>query len=191
MRQGLIVIISGPSGVGKDAVFARLKALGYPAHYAITATSRPPRGQEQDGVSYHFLSTEEFKRRIQQGRLLEWAEVYGNYYGVPREEVEVPVRKGKDVVVKVDVQGAMTLKTAFPESLAVFIMPPSEEELAERLKKRATDSMDDVNHRLEIAESEMGKKSVFDYIVVNHRDRLDETVLQVLGIINSRKAPQK
>jgi guanylate kinase len=190
-KPGLIIVISGPSGVGKDAVFARLKAMGYRAHYAITATTRFPRGEEQDGVNYHFLSEDEFKGRIDNGGLLEWAQVYGRYYGVPREEVETPVQNGDDVVVKVDVQGAATLKAKFPESLAIFILPPSEDELADRLKKRATDSADEMRHRLEVAQLEIKRQSIFDLVVVNQRDRLDETVARVMDIIRSRKAKEK
>jgi len=183
----LLLILSGPSGVGKDAVFSRIKQLKLPFHYAVTATTRPPRPMEQDGVDYHFFTKDEFKQKIAQKQLLEWAKVYDNYYGVPKEEVEPPLKSGQDVIVKVDVQGATTLKRLFPEAIAVFLMYPSQEELVQRLRQRGSESQNDLNRRLRTVEREMKSLPLFDYVVVNYRDKLDETVVQIESIIKTQK----
>lgn len=183
----LLLILSGPSGVGKDTVFNRMKQLKLPFHYAITATTRPPRPTEQDGENYHFLDKKEFRQKIAQKQLLEWAKVYDNYYGVPKEEVEPALKRGQDVIVKVDVQGTATLKRLFPEAIAIFLMSPSEEELTERLKQRGSESQKDLDHRLRTAEVEMKSLPFFDYVVVNYKDKLDETVAQIENIIKTQK----
>ncbi len=187
-QEPLIVIISGPSGVGKDTVVRRLKeGLLYHIHQVITATTRPRRDYERDGVDYHFLSTEDFEKGIRHGRFLEWAEVYGNYYGVPREEIESPVKKGEDVVVKVDVQGAATLKRKLPQSVAIFLMPPSDEELSRRLGQRNSESKSDLENRFDMAKAEIDQRSLFDYVVVNKKDRVDETVAEIRQILAAVK----
>lgn len=183
----LLVILSGPSGVGKDAVFSRMKQLARPFHYPVTATTRPPRPTEQNGVDYHFLSKEEFDQKIAQNQFLEWAEVYGNYYGVPKEEVEPALKRGQDVIVKVDVQGAATLKRLLPEAIAIFLMPPSEEELVQRLEQRHSESQADLHRRLKTVKQEMKSLRLFNYVIVNHTDKLDETVAQIEDIVTAQK----
>ena len=129
----LLIVLSGPSGVGKDAVLTRMRKLGHPFHYIITATTRPQRPGERNGVDYYFLSQEAFQQMIDKGQFLEWAEVYGNYYGVPRNKITQALSKGKDVIVKVDVQGAATIKKILSQVVFIFLMPPSMEELERRL----------------------------------------------------------
>ena len=175
----LLVVLSGPSGVGKDAVLERMKRLGSPYHFAVTATTRPMREGEREGEHYHFVARAEFERMIAHGELLEWAEVYGNLYGVPRAQVDRALSEGRDVLVKVDVQGAKTIRGLDPEAVLVFLAPPSMEELARRLTSRGTEAEDAMRRRLREAEAEMEAAARFDHIVVNRRDRLDVAVRQI------------
>ncbi len=183
----LLIILSGPSGVGKDAVFSRMKQLHRSFHYAITATTRPPRPKEKNGIDYYFLTNQEFQKKIDQKELVEWAEVYGNYYGVPKEEIEPVLNKGKDVIIKVDVQGAATLKHLYPEAIAIFLMPPSKAELVRRLKLRHSQSKADFKQRLKTAAEEIKNLPLFDYVVINRKNKLDETVAQIEAIITAEK----
>ncbi len=139
----LFIVLSGPSGVGKDAVLTRMKELGYPLKYITTLTTRPRRPNERNNVDYHFISTERFQEMIENNELLEWANVYGNWYGVPKEEVKQALDEGEDVVVKVDIQGAATIKKILPQAVFIFLMPPSMEELLVRLRQRHTESHHD------------------------------------------------
>lgn len=183
----LLVVLSGPSGVGKDAVLHRMRELGRPLHFAVTATSRPQRPDERDGIDYHFFSQERFQRGVAQGEFLEWAQVYGNWYGVPKEEVRTALSRGADVMVKVDVQGAATIKGMAPQGIFIFLAVPSMEELAQRLRLRKTESATDLALRIETAWEEMKRLPMFDYIVVNHQDRVDEAVAQIDAIITAEK----
>ena len=175
----LLVVLSGPSGVGKDAVLERMKRLGSPYHFAVTATTRPMREGEREGEHYHFVARAEFERMIAHGELLEWAEVYGNLYGVPRAQVDRALSEGRDVLVKVDVQGAKTIRGLDPEAVLVFLAPPSMEELARRLTSRATEAEDAMRRRLREAEAEMEAAALFDHVVVNRDNRLDVAVRQI------------
>lgn len=183
----LLIVLSGPSGVGKDAVVDGIKRLGHPFHYAVTATTRPQRQGEKDGVDYHFVSPERFQEMAKSGELLEWAQVYGNLYGVPRREVERPLKEGRDVMVKADVQGAATIKGIAPQVLLIFLAPPSMEELVARLRQRNTESTVDLNQRIETAREEMKRLPLFDYVVVNHHDRVDIALAQIDAIITAEK----
>lgn len=180
-------MLSGPSGVGKDAVVDGLKRLGCPFHYAVTATTRPRRQGEKDGVDYHFVSLERFQGMVKSGELLEWAQVYGNLYGVPRWEVEQPLKEGRDVMVKADVQGAETIKGIAPQALLIFLAPPSMEDLVARLRQRKTESTVDLNQRIETAREEMKRLPFFDYVVVNHHDRVDLAAAQIDAIVTAEK----
>ena len=151
----LLVVLSGPSGVGKDAVLARMKELERPFYYVVTATTRARRAREKNGVDYHFLSPEEFQQMIDKGQLLEWANVYGNYYGVPKDEIASALSKGVDTIVRVDVQGAATIKRLLPEAVFIFLMPPSLKELEKRLRKRHSESSADLTLRLKKAKEEI------------------------------------
>ncbi len=183
----LLIVLSGPSGAGKDAVLTRMKELGYPLEYITTVTTRPQRADERDNVDYHFSSMGKFQEMISGKELLEWANVYGNWYGVPREAVKQALDKGQDVIVKVDIQGAVTIKKILPQAVFIFLIPPSSEELALRLKQRHTESPFDLALRLKTAEEEIKQLSLFDYIVLNERDEIALAVSDIKAIIAAEK----
>jgi len=187
----LLIVLSGPSGVGKDAVLEGFKKIDYPMHYAVTATTRPRRKKETDGVDYHFVSKAEFEKMIEKGELLEWANVYGNLYGVPKSELLQAMDKGKDVIVKVDVQGAASIKKTVPQAVFIFLAPPSMEDLNKRLKQRKTESSIDLEVRIKAAEKEMNSLSMFDYVVVNHKDGIGQAISQIESIITAEKCRVK
>jgi len=187
----LLVVLSGPSGVGKDAVLARMRKLGRPFHYVITATTRPKRAGEKKGVDYHFLSRKEFQQMLDKHQFLEWANVYGNYYGVPKDEITSALSKGVDTIVKVDVQGAATIKKILPQAVFIFLMPPSVEELEKRLKRRRSESSEDLALRLERAKGEIESLPLFDYVITSHQNKLDEVVSQIDAIVAAEKCRVK
>lgn len=179
----LLIVISGPSGVGKDSVIEQLQRRQYPFHFVITATSRPPRAEEEHGVDYFFVSEAEFQELILQDELLEHAMVYGQYKGIPKQQVRDALNSGKDVVMRVDVQGAATVKRLVTEAILVFLSATSEEELYERLQRRSTESEEQLRYRMHVAQEEMRRIGEFDYVVINYECGLDETVDQVLHIM--------
>ena len=183
----LLIVLSGPSGVGKDATLNRMKTLGLSFHYVVTTTTRKIRPVETDGVDYRFISEALFKQMIKENKFLEWAEVYGNYYGVPYSEISEAFGHGTDVIVKVDVQGAATIRKILPEALLIFLSPSSFDELAERLRKRGTHASGELNLRINKAEEEMQQVSYFDYQIVNQTDNLDLAVLQINAVVNAEK----
>lgn len=186
-RNPLVMVISGPSGVGKDAVIDGIKEAGVKFHHVITATTRPMRAGETDGVDYIFLSEKEFTVRLRGGEFLEHARVYKNHYGVLKSQVSGAIERAEDVIIKVDVQGAATLKRKMPSAILVFLLPPSEDELSDRIRGRNTDTESDVDHRLGKLEEELKYLPLFDYAVVNHRDDLAGTVNTILCIIKAEK----
>jgi len=183
----LLVVVSGPSGVGKDAVFRYLKTLTKNWYFVITVTTRAPREDETNGVDYVFVDTEEFSSLKQSGQLLEFAPVYGNWYGTPREPIEIALSKGMDVLMKTDVQGASTIKQLIPESVMIFLTPPSMDELSRRLFLRQSESKEALRIRIEAAENEMSYIDDFDYSVVNETGRLDLAGQYIEAIIMSEK----
>lgn len=185
--QPVLLVLSGPSGVGKDAVLTRMKDLGYPFYYTVTMTTRAKRPTEEHGVDYYFVPLELFEILIERGEFLEWANVYGNYYGVPRSMVKEALRSGKDVIIKADVQGAKTIKAAVPDAVTVFLAPPSLDDLADRLKQRKTETLKDLTIRLETAREEMKCMPTFDYVVLNPRERLDEAAERICSVIEAEK----
>jgi len=176
-----LFVLSGPSGAGKDSVLTRLKERELPLHFVVTVTTRPPRPGEVDGREYHFVSEDRFRELRDKGELVEWAEVYGHFYGVPRWEIEEGRSRGKDVIVKVDVQGAAALKRLYPEAILIFLTTPSFEELAERLRQRRTETPFDLDLRLKTAFEEMKRRDFFDYNIVN--SQLDKAVDELEAII--------
>lgn len=187
----LLIVISGPSGVGKDAVLSEMKARGLPFFYVVTITTRPKRHGEQDGIDYHFVSESEFQKMIQQGELIEWAKVYGNYYGVPKKQIEEALGQGKDTILKVDVQGAATIKQIVPDAVFIFLLPPSITELANRLMQRQGLTAEELNLRLAKAEDELKRLPLFDYAVMSQKDKLDLAVSEILAIITAEKCRVK
>jgi len=183
----LLIVLSGPSGVGKDALLRKMKEQKYPFHYVVTVTSRPRREGERDGVDYHFISQREFQQMIDNGELLEWANVYGNYYGVPRKEISQALSKGKDVIVKVDVQGATTIKRILPQAVFIFLRPPSMEELERRLRQRHSESARDLALRLRKAEEEMKSLPLFDHVLTSYQGKLDEAISQIQSTVAAEK----
>jgi len=183
----LLVVLSGPSGVGKDAVLARMKKLGCPFHYVITATTRRKRAGEKNGVDYYFLSGEEFQQMIDKHQFLEWATVYDNYYGVPKNEITVALSKELDAIVRVDVQGAASIKGILPQAVFIFLMPPSVEELDKRLRRRRSESSTDLALRLENAKGEIKRLPLFDYVITSRQNKLDEVVSEIDAIVIAEK----
>lgn len=187
-KQPLLIVISGPSGVGKDTVIERMKERGLPFHFVVTATTRPRRPDEIDGVDYFFVSHEEFERMIESDELFEHAIVYEDLKGIPKHQVEEAFNSGKDVVIRLDVQGAKTVRAKCPEALMIFLSTRNEKELIERLKARRTETDESLSLRIETALKEFGFVASFDYYVVNADCKLDETVDTVLSIIKSEHA---
>jgi len=187
----LFIVLSGPSGVGKDAVLDGIKRTGCPLYYAVTATTRPRRQGEINGVDYQFVSKAKFEQMIEKGELLEWANVYGNLYGVPKRDLKQALARGQDVIVKVDVQGAATIKRIVPQAVFIFLAPPSMSDLKERLKRRETESSVDLGLRMKAAQDEMKSLPIFDYIVVNHKDGVELAVSQIEAIITAEKCRVK
>ena len=185
--EPLLVVISGPSGVGKDAALMRMRELGFPFHFVVTATDRPQRPGEIPDVDYHFLTTAEFQRLIRDDELLEWAEVYGQLKGIPKSEIREALRSGRDVVMRIDVQGAATLRRIAPGAILIFMIPADFEELRRRLHWRRAESPEQLDRRLETARHEMQHIGSFDYVVVNQEARLDEAVGQIRSIIRAEK----
>ena len=183
--EPLLVVISGPSGVGKDTLVERMEERGCPFYFVVTATDRPPRSEEVEGEDYFFVSTEEFERMKEEDELLEYAVVYGQYKGVPKQQVREAMASGKDVVMRLDVQGAATIREIVPDAVLVFLAASSEEELKERLRDRGGDSHEQVERRIATAHEEMKKLPAFDYVVVNRDDKLDHAVDDVLAVIRA------
>jgi guanylate kinase len=185
--MSLLLILSGPSGAGKDALLTRMKELGVPFHYVVTSTTRPPRTGENDGVEYTFVSESGFQDMLQRGDLIESAKVYGYWYGVPKHEVKQALDEGKDVVLKIDVQGAATIRNLLPGAVLVFLTLPSLEEYEKRLRQRKTESDTDLKVRLGRVNEELRSMLIFDYVVVNRQDELDGAVDQIKAIVAAEK----
>lgn len=183
----LLVVISGPSGVGKDTVVQRLKERGLPFHFVVTATSRPKRPDEIHSVDYFFYSEQELLDLLKRGELLEHAIVYNEHKGVPKQQVREAMASGLDVVMRVDVQGAKTIKQLAPEAVLIFLMASDEEELARRLRQRRTESEDMLQTRLQAAREELGYLEIFDYAVTNADSLVESAVDTILAIIEAER----
>ncbi|RIK38608.1 MAG: guanylate kinase [Chloroflexi bacterium] len=184
----LLVVISGPSGVGKDATLQLLKQSNFPFYFVVTATTRPKRPNEIDGEDYHFVSVGEFAEMIEQGELLEYAVVYGDYKGIPKKHVREALASGRDVIMRIDVQGAATIRKLVPNAVTIFLTAESEEELVRRLEERKTEDPDKLKMRIVTARQELKRIVEFDYVVMNRMHQLDETVSQVASIITAEKS---
>lgn len=183
--QPLLIVISGPSGVGKDTVMQRMKERGMPFHFVVTANTRPKRENEVHGADYFFVSKDEFARMIEQNELIEYAVVYGDYKGIPKQQVREALASGVDVVMRLDVQGAETVRKLAPEALLLFITTESEEELVGRLEARKTETTDELALRIATARQELKRVEAFDYVIINHDFKLDEAVNTVGAIIDA------
>jgi len=192
--QPLLIVISGPSGAGKDTVMQRMQERGLPFHFVVTATTRPKRANEVQGQDYFFVTMEEFARMIDEDELIEHAIVYGDYKGIPKQQVREALDSGKDVVMRIDVQGAETVRKMAPEALMIFITTESEVELVQRLETRKTETADSLAIRIATARKELKRVEAFDYVIVNRDFHLDETVDIIRAIIEAehhRVKPRK
>ncbi len=183
-KPPLLVVLSGPSGAGKDAVLDEMARRGLRFHRVITCTTRPPRDAERDGVDYFFVSDAEFDRLIETGGLLEHAVVYGHRSGVPRQQVADKLREGLDVYVRTDVQGAAAIRKLAPGAVLVFIAPSSLDDIEQRIRARGADDEATVRRRLATARDEMARRREFDYVVENEPGRLDATVDRLVEILD-------
>ena len=181
----LLAVLTGPSAVGKDSILARVRALLPGAHFTTTATTRPPRAGERDGIDYYFYSVAEFEAMIDRGELLEHARVYGDWKGVPKAPIASALRAGRDVLMRTDVQGARYIRSALPGTVTIFINPPSTTELERRLRDRAADDEEQAGLRLKIAREEMASAGEFDYSVVN--DDLERCSREIVAILERER----
>src|SRR5512139_1293971 len=181
-RSPLLIVISGPSGAGKDTVMKRMQQRGLEFHFVTTATTRPRRPGEVHGKDYLFISREEFARMIEADELMEHAVVYGDLKGVPKEQVRMALRSGRDVVMRLDVQGAETIRRLVPDALLIFITTDREEDLISRLRERSTETAEALAIRIARTRQELKRMDAFDYVIVNHDERLDHTVEVVRAI---------
>lgn len=181
MRKGLLILISGPSGTGKGTVCDLLRQKHPEISYSISATTRQPRPGEQDGVNYYFYSREKFQEMIAKGQLLEWAEVYGNFYGTPKQQVIDRLEAGEDILLEIDTQGALNVMKLMPDGLFIFLLPPSLEELASRLKGRGTETEESLKRRLGAAVDEIKLATKYRYVVINDQvEKAQETIANII-----------
>jgi guanylate kinase len=183
--QPLLIVISGPSGVGKDSVLHGLKGRKLPMHFVVTATTRPRRENETHGVDYFFVSKDEFAHMIEEEELIEYAIVYNDYKGIPKQQVRDALASGQDVVMRVDVQGATTVRKLAPEAVLIFLTTESEDALVRRLKARQTETAENLSLRIATARQELKRAAGFDYVIVNADGRLEDTVDTVIAIIKA------
>lgn len=183
--EPLLIVISGPSGVGKDTVIQHMKGRELPFNFVVTYTTRPPRTGEVHGVDYYFVSKDQFAEMIEKDALLEYAFVYNDYKGIPKEDVRRALASGKDVVLRIDVQGAATIRRLCPEALLIFLTTQDEDELANRLKKRKSEKQEELALRIATARQELKRINEFDYVVINREEYLDDTVDTIMAILEA------
>ena len=184
-KRGVLVVVSGPSGVGKGTILRKLIEENKNMRFAISATTRKPRKGEKEGKSYFFKTEEEFKSMIDRGELLEWVNYCGNFYGKPKKYIEEALKSGYDVIVEVEVEGAQNIKKVYNDSLSVFIVPPSFEDLKLRLKSRGTEKEDVINSRIQRARKEIKRAYLYDYRIVN--SNVKKAVCELVKIIENAK----
>ncbi|MBN2591773.1 MAG: guanylate kinase [Sedimentisphaerales bacterium] len=185
-KKGKIVIISGPSGVGKSTITKKIVELIDEASLSVSVTTRPKSMTEKDGIDYWFISKEEFQKRIKNGMLLEYANVFGNMYGTPKDKVDEALEAGKIVILEIDVQGGKQVKAVYPDAIMIFILPPSDETLSERIENRGRDSSETIEKRLDGANAEIASaKQCYEYLVVN--EDLQQAIDECVQIIQQLK----
>jgi guanylate kinase len=187
--RGILMVLSGPSGVGKGTVCSALRKKTNDLVYSVSATTRAPREGEVDGVNYFFKSQEQFLAMIAEDELLEWAEYVGNYYGTPRQFVEETLSKGKDIILEIEVQGALKVKEKFPEGVFTFLLPPSLDELQNRIETRGTESEESIRNRMCVAQSEIRLLEHYDYAIVN--DEVEAACRRIQSILVAERCRQK
>lgn len=184
MKQGLLIVISGPAGSGKGTVNAHLLAGGDYV-YSVSATTRAPRPGEVNGINYHFITKEEFERRIENGDMLEYTEYCGNYYGTPRKEAEEVLQSGKNLILEIEVEGAVNVKKKFPDAVLILLLPPSFEIQEQRLRNRGTETEDKIALRLTRTREEIGQAHHYDYVVYNHDGKDREAAEEIRSIVRA------
>lgn len=193
-KQPLLIVISGPSGVGKDTVLQRMKERGLPFHFVVTANTRPIRPGEVDGVDYIFVTREKFAEMVESGELLEHALVYDQHKGIPKQQVRDALASGQDVLMRIDVQGAETIRGLAPEALLIFLSTRNDDELVRRLKKRKTETPEGLKLRIATAREELKQAEMFDYYVINADMQLDaavDTIMDIISAEHHRTHPRK
>jgi guanylate kinase len=183
--EPLLIVLSGPSGVGKDSVLIRMRERGLPFHFVVTATTRAKRSAEIDGQDYFFVSSDEFARMIEANELLEYAIVYNDYKGIPKQQVRDALASNQDVIMRIDVQGAATIRKLVPDAVLIFLTTESEEAMVTRLQARQTETPEGLKLRIATARQELKRADEFDYAVVNKQFCLDETVDDISAIISA------
>ncbi len=189
MRKGLLVVVSGPSGVGKGTLCRALRKRFPELHFSVSATTRPPRPGEKHGIDYYFLSKEEFETRVKNNGFLEWARVYNNYYGTPWGPVQEILQRGEDIILEIDMQGAEQVKDRYPEGVFIFLLPPSLEEQKRRILKRGTEDAESLAKRLGSVGEELKYLPRYDYVIVN--DDITASVDKLAAIIIAEKCRVK
>ena len=180
-ERGILIVLSGPSGVGKGTVCKALRSCAPDLIYSVSATTRTPREGETDGVNYFFKTREQFKRLIDNDQMLEYAEYVGNFYGTPRQFVEETLNEGKDIILEIEVQGAVKVKQKFPEGVFIFLLPPSLDELQSRIVGRGTETEESIRNRMSVAMDEFRLMDYYDYAIVN--DQVDKACSRIQSII--------
>lgn len=188
-QQGLLIVLSGPSGAGKNSLVDKMRQLHPEIRYSLSVTTRAPRERERDGVDYHFVTVEKFEEMVKHGELFEWAKVYSNYYGTPRSFIETSLAEGADVLLDLDIQGAAQLKKIFPDAIFVFLVPPSSDELVLRIDRRGADSKEAVALRTKSVKKELEAIYDYDYLVIN--DSLNNAAARLWSIIMAEKSRVK
>ncbi len=185
--KGLLIVVSGPSGAGKGTVCKALLDRKSDLWVSVSATTRNPRVGEEHGKNYYFISKEEFEKKIKADEFLEYAQVYGNYYGTPKSKIFELLEEGRDVLLEIDIQGALQVKEAYEEGVFIFILPPSMEELYNRILNRGSESPESLNTRMKSAYEEINFVSKYNYAVINYNDKIDDTVSKIESIIIAEK----
>ncbi|SPU22104.1 guanylate kinase [Niallia circulans] len=182
-EKGLLIVLSGPAGVGKGTVCGALRKQNTAIEYSVSATTRKPREGEKHGVNYFFKTREQFEQMIEDGKLLEWAEYVGNYYGTPIDYVQETINAGKDIILEIEVQGAQKVRNVFPEGVFIFLAPPSLKELRDRIVGRGTETEDIINERMTVAKEEIDLMTMYDYVVEN--DKVEWAVERIKAIVTA------
>ena len=186
-EKGILLVISGPAGTGKGTVVSNILARSDDYALSVSATTRAPRYNEVDGVQYHFLTRAQFEQKIEDGQMLEYAEYVGNYYGTPRERVMEMLETGTNVILEIEVVGAMKIKKLLPDAVTVLLLPPSFATLEERLRGRKTNTEEDIQNRLQQAKLEIGNFASYDYVVINEDGASDDAALKIISIVDAER----
>ena len=184
MKKGLLVIISGPAGSGKGTIVKRVRELA-PFDFSVSATTRSPRKGEEEGVHYYFVTKEDFEKKIAEGEMLEYAQYIGNYYGTPKKPVEEALAQGKNIILDIEVKGALQVKEKMPDAVMIYVLPPDYETLLARIRGRGTETEEIIQKRMLEARTEIKTFPKYDYVVINRENGIDEAANDVLSILRA------